>query len=116
MSYNNFLYDQMLRGFKILGVNQKKIDRMVQLKEAKREYQDFLDDIDITVIEDYFKLGLKANVFRERSNKVLGARDNLFWRFNSKGFQYLLCRRPLNFVGKDMNSIINDVLQQGVIK
>lgn len=112
MNFDDFLYDKVLQGFEIMGINQKKIDRMLQLKESQRKYQDFLDDIDVRVIEDYFKIGLKANVFRDKNNRVLGVRDNLFWRFKKDGFQYLLCRRPLNFAGTDMNAIINDILQK----
>lgn len=114
MNLDDFLYSSILRGYEIMGLDQKRIDRMIQLKEAKREYQSFLDDIDVSIIEDYFKLGLKANVFRTKTNTLLSDRDNLFWRFDNKGYQYLLCRRPLNFMGRDMNSIIKEILQKGV--
>lgn len=117
MSYNNFLYDQILRGYQIMGVNQKKIERLAQLEENKKEYQDFLKTMDMKPVFEYFKLGLEANQFKDnQTGKLLGKHDNLFWRFNAGGYQYLLCRRPIRNPIQNPNnpfsSIVNDILME----
>ena len=111
MSYNNFLYDCLLQGYKIMGVNQKKIDRMIQLKEFKREYQEFIKDLDLNPIVEYFELGIKARYFKNQVGKVLERNDNLFWGFNHGAYQYTLRRQPAKTTGNTIGDIMNQMIQ-----
>ena len=95
-----------------MGVNQKKIDRMVQLKEWEREYQEFIKTLNLNPIAKYFELGVKAKQFKRQDGKILGRNDNLFFGFNHEGYQYTLRRQPLQVTGNNMNAIINQMLQK----
>jgi hypothetical protein len=102
----------MLRGFTVMGVNQKKINRMILLKENQRKYQEFIKTLDLKPIVEYFELGIEARQFTDAmTGRVLTKNDNLFWGFNSEGYQYTLRRQPLNTSGNDMSSIMNELLQ-----
>lgn len=117
MNIDNFLYDCILRGFTIMGINHKKIERMAQLRVKKKEYQEFIKLLDLKPIVEYFELGVEAQYFKmpDPNNperfKTLGKNDDLWWGFNSEGYQYTLRRQPLNTSGNDMNSIINELFQ-----
>lgn len=116
MDLNDFFYYSFLQGYKIMGVDKTKIERIAQIKEFERLYQEFVDTIDTSTIEDYFKLALNAKVFRAKNGHLLKGNDNLFWRFNSKGYQYLLCRRPIKTSGNYIGNIMNELFQRSGIK
>jgi len=113
MNYDKFFYDMYLRGFEIMGVNKKKIDRMALLRQYVKEYQDFIKELDLNPIVDYFEIGLKAREFKDfNTGRILTKNDNLFWGFNHKGYQYTLRRQPLQTQGNNINAIMNQILQQ----
>lgn len=114
MNFNNFFYHCILQGYEIMGINKKKIERLAQLKKWQEEYQEFIKMLDLNPIVNYFEKGVKAKQFRQQDGKILGRNDNLFWGFNHSGYQYTLRRQPLNTIGKDMGSIINEMLQKSV--
>ena len=68
---------------------------------------------------EYFEKGIDAKAFIMPPNpmfpkgKVLEKNEDLWWGFNSKGYQYTLRRQPLNTSGNDMNSIMNELFQSG---
>lgn len=113
MNFNDFLYNCILRGFKIMGVNHKKMDRMSLLSTKRKEYQEFIKTLDLKPIVEYFELGVEAHYFKRVDGKILGKNDNLWWGFNSEGYQYTLRRQPLNTSGNDMKSIMNELFQSG---
>jgi len=119
MNFDDFLYSCILRGYTIMGVNHKKIDRIKQLRVKKKEYQEFIKTLDLNPIVEYFEMGVEAQYFKmpDPNNpgrfKTLGKNDDLWWGFNDKGYQYTLRRQPLNTSGNDMNSIVNELFQSG---
>lgn len=119
MNIDTFLYSCILRGFTIMGINTKKIDRMALLSAKKKEYKEFIKSLDLKPIVEYFELGVEAQYFKmphpSIPNKqiVLGENDDLWWGFNSEGYQYTLRRQPLNTSGNNMNSIMNELFQSG---
>lgn len=111
--YDKFFLHMYLRGFEIMGVNKKKIDRMALLRQYIKEYKDFIKQFDLKPIVEYFEVGLKANQFKDfRTNRILGKNENLWWGFNSGGYQYTLRRQPLRAQGNNVNDIMNQLLQQ----
>lgn len=119
MNFDNFLYNCLLRGFTIMGINTKKIDRMALLRAKKKEYQEFIKTLDLKPIVEYFELGVEAQYFKmpDPNNpgrfKTLGKNGDLWWGFNHEGYQYTLRRQPLKTSGNDMNSIMNELFQSG---
>lgn len=101
-----------------MGVNTKKINKMALLRAKKKEYQEFIKSIDLNPIVEYFELGVDAQYFKithptiPNKQIILGRNDNLFWGFNSGGYQYTLRRQPLNTSGNNINSIMNELLQK----
>ena len=70
--------------------------------------------MDLDPIVDYFELGLEAEIFKDmNTNKPLSKKDNLFWGFNHKGYQYTLRRQPLNTTQNTIGSIMNQIFQSG---
>ncbi len=116
MNFDNFIYHYLIRGFKIMGINAKKIERISLLKSKKKAYQEFIKNLDLKPIVEYFELGVEAEYFRRDDGKKLGLNDNLFWGFNHKGYQYTLRRQPLNTAGNNIGSIMNEMFQKGMIK
>ncbi len=122
MNFDTFLYNCILRGFKIMGINAKKIERIKTHRENLKIYHEFLKTLNLKPIEEYFELGVEAEAFRMPPNslhpkgKLLGKNDNLFWGFNSKGYQYTLRRQPLNTGRNNVDSIMNEMFQKGMIK
>ena len=118
MNFDTFLYNYILKGFTIMGVKAKKIERIKIHKENLKKYQEFLKTLNLQPIEDYFVLGVEAEAFRISPNsmfpkgKILGKNDNLFWGFNSKGYQYTLRRQPLNTGGNNIDAIVNEIFQK----
>jgi hypothetical protein len=99
-----------------MGFSKAKIEKMAQLRKLQEEYQEWIRTLDLKPIVDYFERGVEANQFRDQNNKILGRNDQLFWGFNHAGYQYTLRRQPLRTTGKNMNSLINDILQKGITK
>lgn len=101
MDLDNFIYYYLLRGFKIMGINAKKIERIKLQREFVSQFQEFKRTLNLRPVEEYFELGVEAGAFQILGNpmfpegKVLGKNDDLFWGFNSKGYQYTLRRQKL---------------------
>ena len=116
MNFDNFFLACYLTGYKIMGIDKTKIERMALRKKIQEEYQEFIRTLDLSVIVDYFEKGVHARQFRQQDGKILGRNDNLFWGFYDKGYQYTLRRQPIKTPKNDMNSIINEMFQKGAIK
>jgi len=107
---NDYLLNQYLRGYKIMGMPKNKVERYAAYKKALQDYDDFKKEFDLNPIVDYFKVGLEAKVFRNPlNNQPLTANDNLFWGFNHDGYQYTLrrqrIRQPTQF-NNPLNSLL----------
>ena len=118
MNFDTFLYNYILKGFKIMGINAKKIERIKLHRELIRRFQEFKKSLNLKPLEEYFELGVEAGAFFMPPNpmfpegKVLTKNENLFWGFNSNGYQYTLRRQPLNTGGNRIDSIMNEIFQK----
>jgi len=73
-----------------------EVERIKRLKEAKERYDAFVeDDFDKKQIAEYFRIGVKAEVFVNPQGKVLTDKDSIMFLFYDSKFQYSLRRRPV---------------------
>ena len=118
MNFDNFIYHYLIRGFKIMGINAKKIERIKLQRAFQRQFNEFKKTLNLKPIEEYFELGVEAGAFFMPPNpvfpkgKILTKNEDLFWGFNSNGYQYTLRRQPLNTGGNNIDSIMNEMLQK----
>lgn len=74
----------------------QEVERIKRLKEAKERYEAFVeDDFDKKQIADYFRIGVKAEVFVSPKGRVLTDKDDIMFMFYDKNYQYSLRRRPV---------------------
>jgi hypothetical protein len=107
-----YFYDMEIRGYEIMGVNKTKIDRMKILREAKGKWKDFLKELDLSAVVNYFEIGVDAQSFTDmNTGRILTAKDDLMFGFNQGGYQYTLRRQPLNTIVKTLEDIVNQTLQ-----
>ena len=108
----------MLKGFQIMGINAKKIERIKAHKENLRIFEEFKKTLNLKPIVEYFEKGIDAEAFIMPPNpmfpkgKVLERNEDLWWGFNSKGYQYTLRRQPLNTVDSVMNELFQKQRQK----
>lgn len=77
---------------KILASKNRDEER----KRAKREFDDFTTDhFDMKMLIDYFKLGVKARVFKDKKEKILKESDDLYAGFRAGNFLYTFRRQKL---------------------
>lgn len=96
MNFITYLIGMELRGFKLMGLNYGKVMEAIKLKEAKRRYLEFIDQLDLKVVQNYFEVGLNSKVFLDkRTNQPLTKDDDLWWGFYDKNYQYTLRRQPI---------------------
>ena len=92
----NYFIDLYLRGYEIMGIDKKKIEHQIRIREARKKFKEFLREIDVSEVEAYFKRGLEAEIFiDDYTGRLLGPNGNLKWRFEKGNYRYLLMRIPL---------------------
>jgi len=88
----DFMLGKYLQGFKVIGINYKKIERHALLKENQKKYQAFKQQLDLSMLHEYFKLGIEAEIFIETRCTNCGmvgiARNQPCWQ----------CRCPTHLV------------------
>ena len=121
MDLNDFFYYSLLQGYKIMGVDKTRIERIAQIKEYKRLYNDFINSLDLdkelkNPIVEYFEMTLRAREFKDMKGKILGKNANLYFGFDKAGYRYVVKRHPLKTSGKYLGDIMNQMLQRSGIK
>lgn len=115
MNLENFLYNSILSGFTIMGINNKNLERisLQQLVVNKKK------ELFRTLFE-YFELGLRANIFGEGGNPS-GPNDRLWTGFNHGQYIYFVHRQPkgkkspspqFGSILNNVGPILNKVLQR----
>lgn len=113
----DYFYCMKLMGYEVMNVNYKKVMKQVELREDIQKYKDFVNDhFDKKMVADYFKIGLKAKVFKDnRTRKVLTDKDQLFFGWEDSKYQYTLRRQPL--VVRDANmELMNQAAVENMLK
>lgn len=95
-----YFYDMLLRGYEVINVSYNKVLKQAELRRVLQIYKDFVNDhFDKKMIADYFKHGVKAQVFRDnRTGKILTDNDQLFFGFDDSQYRYTLRRQPLSMI------------------
>jgi len=117
MDYYEYFYNMMLRGYEVVNVSYKKIMKDVELRANKDKLKDFIKDhFDKKMIADYFKMGIKAKIFKDsRTGKLLTENDQLFFGFEDSKFQYTIRRQAL--VVRDNNAnIVREMIKRQLVK
>lgn len=96
MDFYEFYEHMKLLGYEVIGLSYRGIDQEKRLKENRKRYNEFVKELDLSPVKEYFKIGLKAQVFRDNvTNRVLKEKDDLMWLINDGGYQYSFRRQPL---------------------
>lgn len=108
MNLDDFLYHYILSGHTIMGIENKKLQRITAHKMAVEKYHEV-----IKVLTEYFELGLRANIFGE-GGKPSGPNDRLWTGFDQGSYVYFVHRQPKRkkAIPTNMDSILNNILQQ----
>lgn len=110
MNITNFIYNKLLQGYKIMGINQKKIDREAILKAWKQKYTDYVKSLDLKPLQEYIDIGMKAQVFRDiRTLEILKDKDDIMFGFPKDGYLYTFRRQPLNIPPPQPQIDLNNV-------
>jgi hypothetical protein len=113
MNFLDWIVNIKLLGYEVSGVSYKKVMKNVELKANLQKYKDFVNDhFDKKMIADYFNLGIKAHIFKDnRTGKTLQDKDQLFFGWADKKYQYTLRRQPLN-AGPPQQQTIRDLVER----
>ncbi|KKL88159.1 hypothetical protein LCGC14_1927480 [marine sediment metagenome] len=88
MDLDKFLYNSLLNGFTIMGINNKNLER-ISLRQLVVEKKQEL----FRVLYEYFELGLRAGIFGN-GGKLSGSNDRLWTGFNHGPYVYFVHRQP----------------------
>ena len=88
MNFDKFLYNSLLYGFTIMGVNNKNQNRASFRHLIIQKKQELFQ-----VLYEYFELGLQAGIFGE-GGKLSGPNDRLWTGFNHGPYIYFIHRQP----------------------
>ncbi len=108
MNLDNFLYHCLLRDYKIMGINNKNLERISLQQLVFKKKQELFK-----CLYEYLELGLKANIF-EQAGKVSSPNDRLWTGFNQGNYIYFIHRQPKGKKApvSQMDSIIKNILQE----
>lgn len=62
---DDFIRDMHLQGYEVIGVDYTKAIRKTQEKEKKRKINRFLNSLDLSMLYEYFEMGLEVGAFVE---------------------------------------------------
>lgn len=110
----DYFYDMLLLGYEVINVSYKKVMKNAELRRQQEIYKDFVKEhFDKKMIADYFKFGVKAQIFHDnRTGKILGDDDQLFTGFADSKYQYTIRRQPLAAINQKREMLAKMVLDE----
>lgn len=115
----DFLLDMFLRGYEVLGVDKKRVEREVLVREARVKLKEFMEDFDVySTIIGYFRHGQKAKIFlNDQTKKPLVKPDEILkFRFDQGNYRYLLMRVPLAYYQQQQPQLTQQQLIQHALQ
>lgn len=105
MDLDKFLYNSILSGFTIMGINNKNLERVSYHQLIVKKKQELF-----RVLHEYFELGLRAGIF-DQGGKLSGPNDRLWTGFNQGPYVYFVHRqfKPKKGAIPQINPLLNNI-------